>query len=111
LGVCVQGTAPSNLQLVIDAVMRTFLEAVDSDDDHDAVSTALCGSAEVLNVVGGVPLAAYMEQLLKACTEVIQEVRKNSHLSPTPILSVESELCVQRRATCANRETLNPRIN
>lgn len=75
---CAQGNASPELKLVIDAVMRTFLEAVESDDDHDAVSTALCGSAEVLNVVGGVPLAAYMEQLLKACTEVIQEVSENS---------------------------------
>jgi hypothetical protein len=106
---CAQGNAPPNLQLVIDAVMRTFLEAVESDDDHDAVSTALCGSAEVLNVVGGVPLAKYMEQLLKACTEVIQEVRELTRVSlPHTHSQRRQELCVQRRTVCVRiGKTLN----
>jgi hypothetical protein len=65
--------AANPLQVVIDAVMRVFLEAVETDDDHDAVSTALCGAAELLTTVGGVAMAAYLDKLLAACTEVVTE--------------------------------------
>lgn len=55
---------------VVDEVMPVLLEAVESDDDKEAVSVAVAAAAEIVRGVGAAACAQHMQGLVRAVTKV-----------------------------------------
>ena len=67
---CRAGECSPQAQHVADAAVPVLLEAVEKDDDKEAVSVAIAAAAGVLRGIGGEPVRKYAKQLSDAVGKV-----------------------------------------
>lgn len=64
------GACSPQAQHVVDAAMPALLEAVEKDDDKEAVSVAIAAAAGIMRGVGAGPARAYVGPLAAAVGKV-----------------------------------------
>jgi hypothetical protein len=75
------GECSPQAQHVADAAVPVLLEAMEKDDDKEAVSVAIAAAGGVLRGVGGAPARQYAQQLCAAVGKVQPHALHMCHLA------------------------------
>lgn len=71
----VSGEVSPHTAHVVDEAMPALLQAVEKDDDKEAVSVAVTAAAEIVRGCGPTACAKHLDGLIKAVTKVCPSIR------------------------------------